>query len=48
MPSEEFESPTKEFFYRFLKIVLIIPVLLVIIFTIWYYVAPSRISKIKE
>ena len=48
MATEEFKSPTKEFFYRFLNIVLIIPALLVIIFVIWFYVVPSRTSRIKK
>ena len=48
MATEEFKNPTKEFFYRFLKIILIIPVILVIIFVVWYYVVPSRSSRIKE
>lgn len=48
MATEEFKNPTKEFFYRFLNIIMIIPVILVIIFVVWYYVVPSRSTRIKE
>lgn len=48
MATEEFKNPTREFFYRFLNIIMIIPVILVIIFAVWYYVVPSRSTRIKE
>ena len=48
MPTEEFKSSMGEFCYRFAKALTIVPVLVMVISVILYYVGSSRVSRIGE